>query len=62
VATASSCWWHNDEISFSGAFDSQVAVELAELEKLFVVHLHERRSADNQRRLLDWFNDLCHAI
>jgi hypothetical protein len=36
-------------------------VELTELGKLLVIHVHNRSGADNQRRLLDCLDHLWHA-
>ena len=52
---------NNDQVSFGSTFDPQIAIELAELEELLVVHLHHGRGADDQRELLDWLKNFCHT-
>src|SRR5439155_12710545 len=46
---ATSCFRrHNDDVSFGGAFDPQIAIELTELEELFVIHVNDRARMDDQ--------------
>src|SRR3989441_313824 len=52
--SAASCFWrHNDDVSFRGAFDPQIAIELTELEELLVIHVNDRPRMDDQRLLPD---------
>ena len=40
--------WHDHQVSLAGALEAQVAVEVAELEKLLVAHVDHRREAEDQ--------------
>jgi hypothetical protein len=52
-SAASSFWRHNDDVSFGGAFDLQIAIELTELEELLVIQVDNRSCVDDQRLLPD---------
>jgi hypothetical protein len=50
--SARSFWWHNGNITFRGSFDSQLAIDLAELEEVLLPQLHGARgSQDHWRRI-----------
>src|SRR2546423_1770843 len=57
MTAASSFRTHNENVSVCGAFDAQIAVELAEFEELLLVHVQRRARVD-----LDWFKNVCHAL
>ena len=54
--------WHDHQVSLAGALDAQVAVEVAELEKLLVAHVDHRREAEDQGWDLDESQRFAHGF